>query len=524
MNSRRIFIALRVFLLVTLFFAASCDSEQTADVSAVQSQTAGDEISQVVKKSTINPASSDNYPDAMFSTAGRIDTHPQRAGDPAAGRQALLEEAYVGCGIPEMAFRELLQDVEVVEASGRSSASDGLPYSSNLVRDKQGVSIVTSNCLSCHATTLFGELVIGLGNEFLDFTKNQSVLVERAGLLVNGIQQIEAWETYADRINAIAPYIQTHTIGVNPANNLTFALIAHRDAKTNAWSESPLLPLPPVDPAPVSVPPWWRMEKKPAMFNMGEGRADHATIMMAASMLCSDSIEELQNIDTYAPHIRAFIASLEAPRYPFKIDVAKAIKGKTVFEQNCSRCHGTYADSEVIGQTSSDTSVQDTYPARLIPIDVVGTDDTLVQFAHSQGAAYSDWFNRSYYGRQAVAAPGPGYIAPPLDGIWATGPFLHNGSVPTIMQLLDSSTRARYWRHTIADTDNPEAFDQQNLGWQHRVLAHGKSASNSLRNENPADEAVYDTDLPGYANTGHLFGDHLTDEQRSLVIEYIKTL
>jgi len=163
-------------------------------------------------------------------------------------------------------------------------------------------------------------LVLGLGNEFLDFTGDASSRVERAGALVNGGSESETWQLYADRIAAIAPYIRTRTVGSNPANNLTFALIAHRDAKTNAWSDQALLPLPPREPPPVSVPPWWRMAKKNAMFNMGEGRGDHARIMMSASMLCTDSVEALEAIDVYAPDIRAYIASLKAPEWPFAID------------------------------------------------------------------------------------------------------------------------------------------------------------------------------------------------------------
>lgn len=505
-DSRKKVVRLLVIVCLSVVLTACHPAEEAQDAAATpdnQAASISSDFSVVVEQSTIRPLVSHDWPAARFATAGRIAATPQRTGDALAGRRALLEEAYVSCGLPERVFRQLTGDTAVIEIPDRPAASLGLPYNVNLI-EGEGVNIVSNNCLTCHAAPLFGELVVGLGNEFLDFTRDASALAERAGALVNGERETAAWELYADRMAAIAPYIRPHTVGVNPANNLTAALIAHRRAEDNAWSESPLLALPPTDPPPVSVPPWWRMQKKPAMFNLGEGRMDHARLMMAASMLCSDTLQELERIDAYAPDIRAFIISLQPPQWPFEVNDDLAEQGRNVFEASCSHCHGTYGE-------------QPSYPARLVPLEVIQTDATLVEFAHGDGAAYIDWFNRSYYGEKALAAPGPGYVAPPLDGIWATAPFLHNGSVPSIRTLLDSATRPVFWRHAADDASDPERYDQQNLGWDYETLSAGKSGQ-------PAPARIYDTTLPGYANTGHAFGDALTDEQRSAVLEYLKTL
>jgi len=493
--------------------SSTSEADAAAPVSAVATGSSGIVDSQALSLGLVanvdtNETSAANDQSqaldaARFATAGTIDAYPQRPGDVQAGRKALIEEAYVSCGLPERVFRQLLPPTPPDEIDGRHARADGLPFSVNVFTNDDGVSVVSNNCLTCHGTVLFGELVVGLGNEFLDFTTDTSAAVERAGALVQGEAETRAWELFADRINAISAYTRPHTVGANPANNLTFALIAHRDAQTNAWSNEPLLPLPPTDVPPVSVPPWWRMAKKPAMFNLGEGRRDHARIMMAASMLCTDSLEELDEIDAYAPDIRAYIASLKAPKYPFDIDLEQAVQGEQVFNDNCSHCHGTYG---------ADTS----YPARLVPLEIVGTDSTLVDFAYNDGVQYIDWFNKSYYGKLSTAAPGPGYVAPPLDGIWATAPFLHNGSVPTIAMVIDSTKRPAFWQHDVIDASNPQSYDQQNLGWAHQVLPAGKSGPNDVR--------IFDTTQPGYANSGHRFGDHLTDEQRPLLIEYLKTL
>ncbi|MFK8082869.1 MAG: hypothetical protein AB8B97_21525 [Granulosicoccus sp.] len=477
--------------------------ENTASADLVVENVANGD-SQIVSSSTLALQTVRGVSQARFATDGTVPHYPQREGSVEAGRRALIEESYVNCGIPETAYRQLMASADVLPVEGRTDAADGLPFSVNVFTNDDDVSIVSNNCLTCHGTSLFGELVIGLGNEFLDFTGSATTQVELAGAFVQGDAETRAWELYADRIGAIAPYSRPHTVGVNPANNLTFALLAHRDAADNSWSDTPLLPLPPTDAAPVSVPPWWRMAKKPAMFNMGEGRLDHARIMMAASMLCTDSLAELEEIDRYAPDIRAYIASLSPPAYPFPVDQKLADAGRDVFETHCSHCHGQYSASET------------SYPARVVPIEVVQTDKTLIEFAHGPGVPYIDWYNRSYYGKLSTMAPGPGYMAPPLDGIWATAPFLHNGSVPTIDMVLNSQQRPDFWQHDVTDASDPESYDQTRLGWAHTVLDRGKADERDVR--------VYDTTLPGYANSGHLFGDHLSADQRRSVIEYLKTL
>ena len=489
--------------------AAGVAADEAADVAAGADATSAIGTSNAL----VDADRAARHPAARLAGTGLVPAAEQRPGDPERGRRALVEEGYVSCGLPARVVRELLDGEAVVPYPEREAAAAGLPFTMNASTGPDGVEIASSNCLSCHGTPLFGELVVGLGNEFLDFTENPSAAVERAGALVRGPAETAAWERYADRVHAIAPHMTMATIGANPANNITFALIAHRDAETNAWHEEPLLPLPTTSPPPVSVPPWWRMAKKHAMFNLGEGRGDHGRIMMAASMLCSDSVAELEAIDAHAPDIRAYIASLEPPAWPFDVDRALADAGREVFETNCSACHGRYA----VGADGARRREDDLYPNRLVPIGTLGTDPTLVGQAHSdEGLAWNDWFNRSFYGRLATAAPGPGHVAPPLDGVWATGPFLHNGSVPSVRALLDSATRPARWRHVARDASDPADYDRRDLGW--RFVADG-----AIGPDVPP-ERVYDTSRPGHANTGHRFGDHLDDAERDAVIEYLKTL
>src|SRR5262249_23278906 len=163
---------------------------------------------------------------------------------------------------------------------------------------------------------------------------------------------------------------------------------AHRDPETLAWSDAPLIPLPPPTKAiPVDVPPWWRMAKKNAMFYVGAGRGDHARIEMTASTLCTDSVDGAKALAPYfpalptsLPDLAASPASIHAPAYPFAADADVAEHGRTVFDATCSMCHGTYGDA---GH----------YPNLLIALKDVGTDATIASGATQFASPFVHWFN-----------------------------------------------------------------------------------------------------------------------------------
>jgi hypothetical protein len=98
-----------------------------------------------------------------------------------------------------------------------------------------------------------------------------------------------------------------------------------------------------------------------------------------------------------------------------------------------------------------------------------------------------------------------------LDGIWARSPYLHNGSVPTLRDLLDRAE------------DRPDVFyrgydvfDFENVGYIADVEQEG--AKEFFR---------YDTRVTGNSNSGHdgkPYGTHLAPEQKDAIVEYMKTL
>jgi mono/diheme cytochrome c family protein len=440
----------------------------------------------------------------------------QRPGDADAGYAALLDDGYVGCGIPYTAYSQVYGAASQDQLlPGRNATNATLPY--DLTRftttgdgdGGAGVDVVGPNCLACHAAVLGGQIVVGLGNTTNDFTVNLASEAALAEALLTDPNEIAELQKFVDRGNAIQPYTQPLTVGVTPADNIAAALFAHHDVTTLAWSDTPYLPLPPTYAVPVDVPPWWRMSKKHAMFYTAAGRGDHARIMMTASTFCIDSVPQAQAIDAYFPDVRAFVETLTAPAYPGTIDATLTARGQAVFEATCARCHGTYGSSGDAGGAAA-------YPNLVIPIADVATDPLLAGGAAQFAGVYVQWFDQSFYGQVAQLDTQAGYYAPPLDGIWATAPYFHNGSVPQLAQVLDSSTRPTYWTRTF----DPSAYDVAAMGWTFTALPTGQDAQSDPDQK----KLIYDTTKLGYSAGGHTYGDAFTSDDRAAVLEYLKTL
>lgn len=429
-----------------------------------------------------------------------IPASPQRTGDPQAGYDYLVAGNYIRSGIPYSVFVNTFGK-DTKNELGRSGDNAEINYEFTAVDAPNGVRVVAPNCLQCHAQYLNGQLVVGLGNSTYDFTTDQS---QNAALLETVIKafygstspQWEAAKNFTRAVKATGPYLITKVRGVNPADKLAAVLAAHRDVSDLSWYDESQMSLP-AEVVPSDVPAWWLLKKKNAMFYNAAGRRDFARFMMASNLLTVSDSTEARDVDNHFNDVLAYILTLQPPAYPGALDQAQVEKGRVIFKENCESCHGTYG-------------AEAAYPNLLVSLDRVGTDPQLAQanFAYPE---FVDWYNRSWFSKNPNAArlePGEGYIAPPLDGIWATAPYLHNGSVPTLEDLLNSTARPKYWKRSFDTSD----YDQTKAGWNYSVETSGGSTS------------VYDTTLPGYGNQGHTFGDFLNDTDRAALIEYLKSL
>ncbi len=105
-------------------------------------------------------------------------------------------------------------------------------------------------------------------------------------------------------------------------------------------------------------------------------------------------------------------------------------------------------------------------------------------------------------------------MAPPLDGIWASAPYLHNGSVPTLWHLLNPDKRPTVWRRTATELDSTRVgLTVEELESVPRDITSPSARRN-----------YFDTGRFGKSAAGHEFPLELTPHERTAVLEYLKTL
>lgn len=181
---------------------------------------------------------------------------------------------------------------------------------------------------------------------------------------------------------------------------------------------------------------------------------------------------------------------IEAPRYPFAIDQAAAKRGTAHYEAKCISCHGGPEND-----------------GRLYEVAKVGTDPLRAELFTKQQA---DRFNKFLAELETTGyLPGkePGirstgkYWAASMAGVWARSPYLHNGSVRTMAELLRPAAQRAKTFHR-----GSRVFDVVQVGY--------------------TDDGAYlfDTAGSGNSNVGHEYGTELAADQKRELIEYLKTL
>ena len=424
----------------------------------------------------------------------------QRPGDVKDGFTYLTTGDYLRSGIP-LSYFKMGFGKSSINYLNRDGLNKDIPYDYTVVLAPNGEPVVAPNCMQCHAQVFDGKLIMGLGNSTIDFTHGEKLDPKNAiaaeKLLKNlDPKKYEAAEPFLRVVKGIGGQLRTEVRGVNTADRLAALLASHRDPKTFRWNDQAMLDVS-ADVIPTDVPAWWMLKKKNAMFYNGFGRGDFGRFLMASNLLTVNDTAESREVDAHFNDVLAYINSIKPPVYPNTVNRALAKQGGILFVQNCSKCHGSYGND---GK----------YPNLLIPESEIQTDSLLYK-SNYQSYQFVEWFNNSWFAQgdhPARLEPFNGYIAPPLDGIWITAPYLHNGSVPDLETLLNSRQRPRYWSR---DFYNPE-YDYDKLGWKYSVhdSAQGKTA--------------YNTTLPGYGNYGHTYGDKLSNRERKAIIEYLKTL
>ncbi|HRI62547.1 MAG TPA: hypothetical protein PK228_22555, partial [Saprospiraceae bacterium] len=247
-----------------------------------------------------------------------LEPSAQRIGDPAAGYDYLIYGDYVSSGIPLGIYRRGTKDSP--HDLGRSGDNKGIPFQFNVITSADSAKLVVPTCLTCHAEFLNGRLVVGLGNNTDDHTRNEPGRFQMAAMAISmqyGKKSPE-WAGFTP-VNkaqkAVGDYIVTAVRGVNPADKIFASLAAHRDVVDLHWLEEPQFNVP-KEVIPTDVPAWWLMKKKNALYYNGLGRGDFARLASASGMLTMRDSAEARRIDARFPDLIAWIRTIEPPKYP----------------------------------------------------------------------------------------------------------------------------------------------------------------------------------------------------------------
>jgi mono/diheme cytochrome c family protein len=197
--------------------------------------------------------------------------------------------------------------------------------------------------------------------------------------------------------------------------------------------------------------------------------------------------------DAFLKNIRwmlDYLVAARAPAYPFPVDAALAEKGKTVFEANCAACHVSARTGQVV------------------PVEEVGTDRNRMDTWNEKAAREANQVvaKMGIQRTGLVEAPLTGYVAAFLDGIWLRAPYLHNGAVPTLRDLLEPAANRPpvFWR-------GYNVYDPVRVGF---VTKGAEAERVGTR---------HDTAAKGGGNQGHEFGTMLPAADKEALVEYLKT-
>lgn len=233
----------------------------------------------------------------------------------------------------------------------------------------------------------------------------------------------------------------------------------------------------------VDIPPLWdtRLREGGGLHWDGANTSIHEVFLNSGigngASAGSINRPNLQRMETW-------VRDLPSAPYPFPVDSGLAQAGHAVFADNCAMCHAP--GGAKLGQVT--------------PIAWLGTDrNRLDAFTVETRDAFLG--TRGYAWRYTHFRKTGGYVAAPLDGIWARAPYLHNGSVPNLAALLS-------------------APDQRPLTFHRGVQAYDPDAVGFVSDRG----YLYDTRLPGNAATGHAWGTDLSAADKRALLEYLKTL
>ena len=237
--------------------------------------------------------------------------------------------------------------------------------------------------------------------------------------------------------------------------------------------------------------PLWNLRAREGKALFWDGSNPSLKESVAASALAMGTPSRgMHRAASSLDRVREYISTARAPAYPFAIDKAAADAGRRIFEGACAQCH----------------SPEGARTGTVIPITEIGTDRHRLDAWKAEDAEAFNALGNGSEWKFSGFRKTLGYVAVPLDGIWLRAPYLHNGSVPSLMDLLNPPEQRprQFWR-------GYDVYDQIRVGFE------------SAGAEAQRIGMLHDVTKAGNGNAGHPYGTDLPAESKRALLEFLKT-
>jgi hypothetical protein len=215
--------------------------------------------------------------------------------------------------------------------------------------------------------------------------------------------------------------------------------------------------------------------------------------------------------------IEDWLTTREPPKYPFPINKELSEQGRPLYEKHCANCHGLNGrdfSGDLVGRVTAINEVR---------TDRHRLDSFTTELASTLSTIYTGYPWRFSHFHKTF-----GYANSPLDGIWLRAPYLHNGSVPTLRDLLDPpGARPKVFYRGY------DVFDQQKVGFvsekekfteDGRIIAEPDDPRRyfQLNTVEATSGATARERNEGNSNAGHEYGTALSPAEKDAIVEYLK--